>query len=408
MSEPMCKEIKRRGYKLFLTDGNTDCYCRPLADQFHQVSVYDVATNLDLGRILLDLDDVMPHEIAAVLTINTDAGPTVSALAEYFDLPGIGRDKAELVKDKIRMRQQLDWSHPYFSVHYIGMKPDNYYPVKCFPLVVKAPDQAGSRGFEIANNNPSLNRIIAARQFEGNLLLEQLLVGENIIPEWYDKYDFDTSEAAFDFFVEDGEVIYANGALRMFWADQPGIEAGHINPFEAIANAEDMELIMVMAQAAATGLGIDWGVLKIDAIRDQRYGWCLLECATRLSGGFDHMYTSPLATGRDVTGVMLDVALGQKVDRSKLENRKGKIACCLAPRYWSGPIDGWTIRSKGFDAQKIFPMTQDYIKPIESNQDRPLFIITVADTAAEALDKAWRVRRFAEPIEKADKSWTQR
>ena len=82
MSVPMCHEIKRRGYRLLLTDSNPDCACHPLADEFSVVSVYDKAANLNYARSL-------PYKPVAVLTTGTDAGVEVSAVAAYFGLPAV-------------------------------------------------------------------------------------------------------------------------------------------------------------------------------------------------------------------------------------------------------------------------------------------------------------------------------
>jgi hypothetical protein len=388
MSVPMCEEIKRRGYKLLLTDGDPDCHCKRYADFFHTLDVYDVRDHLQFARS----SALTVCQIAAVLTIGTDAGPTVSALSEHFNLPGIGQKTAERVKHKGMMREILHSTHPLW-VHFILIENPtavvNHWQKTAaeaekfsYPAVVKVTNQQGSRGFSVCNNEQELLKAIMNCS-SNSFLIEEYLQGEDIIPEWRNKYGFDTSEAAFDFFVEDGKVILANGALRLFWVDQPGIEAGHINPFEAD------ERVIQLAQEAADGLGVTWGVLKIDVKKDRRYGWCLLECASRLSGGWDHCYTSGIATGRDVTGVMLDVALGGNVDRSKLENRKKLFACAYAPRFPPGKIDGWRYTyPKQSDYEHVFVLVESEIKPLEVNQDRSFVMITKGATADGALEKA--------------------
>jgi biotin carboxylase len=402
MAVPMAKEIRRRGYGLILSDMNPDCEVRKLEleDSFYRLDVYDIEEHLKMASI--------HNSPAAVLCIGCDAAPTVSALSEFFGLPGIGRAKAERAKDKAQMRQTLDLAHPDYAIvdktkgednpATRGLfKTDRYgvlerstedreegyrIPIieeKDFPVVIKAPDQAGSRGVSVAYDMDQFLTQIVQNPSQ-ILVIEEMLQGEDIIPGWREKYGFDTSEAAFDFFVEEGEVIPANGALRMFWCDQPTIEAGHINPFDA-----DSEVI-ALAQQAADGLEIDWGVLKIDLKKDKRYGWCLLEVATRLSGGFDHMYTAPLATGRDITGVMLDVALGRKVDREKLAKQKNKVACCYAPRWPPGPVLTWQREPSIYDYS--FTLAKKDIRPLTCNQDRSVFLITSGDTYVEALHKA--------------------
>ena len=131
-------------------------------------------------------------------------------------------------------------------------------------------------------------------------------------------------EVAFDFFVENGHLVLASSAYRIFEKGKFGIELGHINPWKP-----PKELI-ALSKKVAEKLGVTFGPLKLDYIYDKRYGWILEECATRLSGGFDHMVTGKLI-GKDVTGVMLDVALGKPANPTKLVAKKDKFACAYAP-----------------------------------------------------------------------------
>lgn len=392
MSVPMCKEIKRRGYKLLLTDGNPVCYCKQFADLFHTLNVYDVKANLNFARSLPECLG-SGAEIAAVLTIGTDAGPTVSALSDFLDLPSVGQGVAEMVKDKASMRLKTNFAHPRYIVSrhlYTSLlrSGGREIPDDIYPAVAKPVDQAGSRGIETVYNKAELDQYIK-RQKPNELLLEELLIGKDVIPAWRQRYGVDTSEAAFDFFIEDGEVIYANGALRLFWTDQPTIEAGHINPF--VANVE----IMQIARQATEKLGVTWGPFKIDVKQDRRYGWCLLECASRLSGGYDHMYTSPLATGKDITGVMLDVALGGKVDRIKLIPKKSLVACSLSPRYEEGYVSHW---HKPARAAHLFITKEKQIPELTCNQDRPAFVIGCGGSRDEAISRTVKLSKQLWPV----------
>jgi len=392
MAEPMAMEIDRRGYKLILTDGNENCHCRYQASHFEKLSVYDVQAHLDMAA---KYDQVGQAEIAAVLTIGTDAGPTVSALSEHLGLSGVGRQVAENTKNKIEMRKVTELPHPYYFIYSYRENEGsdnqviNRLSSDNMPLVIKSPRQAGSRGLEIVYNKADMDA--ALNQRTEDALIEELLIGVDIIPEWRQKYGFDTSEAAFDFFVEGGQIICVNGALRMFWVDQLGIEAGHINPF--YPNDE----IVWLARVAARKLGVTWGPFKIDVKKDRRYGWCLLECATRLSGGFDHMVTAPLSTGRDATGIMLDVALGDGVDKEKLYVTSDGVACCFAPRYDPGEIGGWELWGAEEIAEQIFFMKHKGIDPLVQNQDRPVFIITKDINNDKALGDAMLAAEKIQP-----------
>jgi len=391
MSEPMCHEIKNRGYELLLTDRNPSCHCRQFADRFYpklpkgntsHYSVYDPFNNLAIAR-LEGGSGSKYGPASAVLTIGTDAGPMVSQLSFFFDLPRIHTSTALSVKDKIRMRSLIDSDYPNW------MLID-----KCFsdaplslPFVAKLPNLSGSRGFQLIKSTNDWQVYQYANKDEDAILVEEYMEGVDLRPEWRE-YGFDTSEVALDFFVQDGQVIYANGALRLFWADMAGIEAGHINPFEAD------EEIMALAQGAAAKLGVNWGPFKMD-LKYTRQGWAILECATRLSGGFDHGFTAPLATGRNITSAMLDVALGGHVDSEKLLNRKGKFAACYAPRFEQGKIGGFNYPEDGLDL--IFENHNGQINKLTCNQDRPLFLIKQGDTEDEALKNVIQYAKKVKP-----------
>lgn len=395
MSLPMCQEIKRRGYSLLLTDLDPACPCRPLADRFAPVSVYGVKDNLNFARYGLHVKPV------AVLTAGTDAGAEVAVLAHHFGLPGTDPKVAYIVHSKIALRQALDMLHPQYAVGTAG----NFLDWDIYPCVVKAANASGSKGFSLVSKVEempgAISKAILANRGGSQVLVEELLKGQDTMPEFS---EFDTSEASIEGFVVDGRWVYANGALRLFDRSRAGIEAGHFNPFEVTPE------ITALAQMAAERLGVTSGVLKLDLKLDRRYGWCILEAAVRLSGGYDSSFTSPLATGRDVYGAALDLALGLPLDPGKLENKKGRVACCLAPVHKPGKISGWQTpdgaivqtNKTGFMNEQgegfIFYRTNTEIKPLESNADRPVFVIADGVNHQEAYETARGLAERVRPI----------
>jgi biotin carboxylase len=379
MALPMAQEIKRRGYKLLLTDINAACVCRPLADRYAGVSVYSEAANLDFARQL----DVRP---VAVVTAGTDAGVEVSAIAEYFSLPAAPLAVSKRVRNKAMMRSVLDLPYPRYkaAVMYSQLAEWDIYP-----CVVKPGDNSGSKGFSVVRSRDELaaafNRAQVANRTGHLVLVEEMLRPKNVMPELK---DFDTAEISLDFLVENGQTVWANGALRLFHKNLPGIEAGHFNPY----TPDDS--IIQQVQKMAEKLGVTTGPLKVDFMQDDRYGWVLQEAATRLSGGFDSGFTSPLATGRDVYGAYLDLSLGQGLDPGKLEDKKGRVACCLAPVHRPGKIKGWQEPDEGI----VFYNAQTEIRPLVSNSDRPVFVVADGQDHQEAYAAAKALAERVKPI----------
>ena len=390
MSEPMCKEIKSRGYNLLLTDKNSNCHCLSYADKFKPISVYDEFNSMALARLCREKPRV-------VLCIGCDAGPTQSLLTDYFDLPGVEYHIAVGVKNKGLMRERLKFEHPKWM--YIPDSEERKDNLRNFdkinfsnvlPGIAKWLTGSGSKGLRYISDVEDIENY-DEDQCYFDWLLEEYCTGKDLFPQIE---QFDTSEVALDCLIENGKVIYLNGALRLFWRDRIGIEAGHINPF--IPDREIMDIV----ELAASRLGVDCGIFKIDLKYTEKYGWIVLECATRPSGGLDHMYTSPLATGKDITGIILDAALGLELDEKKLEIKLPyQYTCAYAPKFKPGKIAGWysTVHQQKDKPDHVFKLAQGEIRELESNQDRPLFVIATDDDMIGAMNKAIELSRFVQP-----------
>lgn len=379
MQRPMAQEIKRRGYKLLITDLNPDCVCRELADQFEQVNIYSVKDNLAFAKTLIE------NPPAAVLTVATDAGVEVAWLGWHFSLPAVDPDAARKARNKAEMREAIDAMYPAYKTGYAN----RFGEWDIYPCIVKPNNSSGSRGLSVVHKpedfQAALDKAEKANRVGELVIVEEMLEGLDTMPSFK---DYDTSEVALDFLVYDGKVHYANGALRLFRKDRTGIEAGHINPY--IPGPD----IMRLAQDAASALGVDRGPFKLDLKRDRRYGWCILEAATRFSGGFDHMHTAPMATGKDITGAMLDYALGLPLDPDKLEIKSDGYVCAYAPVYEPGKIIGWEIDG----INDVFVLENEEIKELKDNSNRPVFVLAKGEQPTVAYQAAKEAGEKVRPV----------
>ena len=412
MSEPMADHIKRRGYRLLLSDADPNARCRMYAEHFLQVSVYDVSAHYIKAALISS--DGLPTEhglvtkknMQAVLCIGCDSGPTVSAvsegLGEFYIWPSFAA--AVNTKNKALMRNQMGLHFPLWHAvsningrifvqeydHWVRKAKAAGVPE--LPLVVKPVDDRGSRGLQVWHGDEADMPVR-----DGDYLIEQYLEGVDVLPDGV-LAPFDTSEAAFDYLVEEGKVYWLNGALRMFWRDRPGIEAGHVNPYFAPTQVNEL------AQLAAERLQIQRGILKLD-VKQTPQGWALLELATRPSGGYDHMYTSDMAlegtSVRRCTEAIFDLALGNRVHptdkfrAASIVAAGHKVAVCLAPIHKPGKIESWSIPNP--DGCRVFTTTMQ-VRELRANQDRPVFVLGAADTLAEAYEKVDTLARQVQPV----------
>lgn len=372
---PIIQEFKKRGLDVLVSDKNINCAGAEYADAVIQLDTHDVNAH---GMYAQELE----HRPSAVVADAIDAGPTVSMLAEIYNLPACSYRAAETARNKAKMRQALDSSHPVSlpittRVYSSFATAVDIWHLKTamqlcptYPCIVKPTDNSASRGITKCHTDMELIAAItharAYNKYSDTVLIEECLSGP---------------ERATDWFVENGQVTYVNGAERKFAPD--GIlELGHLNP-APLPDARMLEL----AQEAAQRLNIRTGPFKIDFMYDQNYGWCILECATRWSGGFDHTHTQVYATGRDLVKVLADYALTGRIDRQDLAPKWQKYSVAYAPIL----PEGFDLQPKHVKLLQTRPGIKDVIAraygPIQKWQncaDRQLFIIAVGDTPEQA------------------------
>ena len=375
MQIPLIEECKRRGYGVICTDGDANAPGATIADQFINIDTYDVYTHIDLAN-------AMSIKPVAVITAGADVGPTVSAIADEIGLPAVPYEVAKRVRNKAQMRRALNASHPvWMEVKFSDdvrekwnslCKHNNVDP---YPCVVKPLERAGSKGITLVKSPFSFERALKKARIADNgmnatCIIEEMLHGY---------------EVATDTFIVDGKYRYANSVYRMFSKQRFGVERGHLNPYRLTPRMKSM------IKTASKRLGVDWGAFKVDFIVDDRYGAVISECATRLSGGFDHMYATPVATGMNITGYMVGLALGERPNQKMLYNTLHKVACTYSLVGEPGKIK--SIQFPEYEWLRHTFVTKPFMQDVEDCTQRTIFIITVGDDYYQAYKRARIVER---------------
>jgi len=380
MQVPLIREAQRRGFRVLVSDRNISAPGVAIADGALHLDTYDVRRHLEAAKTLTSRP-------AAVLTAGADVGPTVSALAERYGLRAASYEAAYTARNKALLRLKLTQPHPVFQIvtvddphalsemwEHEALKWERTaydHGIQAYPCVVKPSDNSASRGHTLVRQRQdfaeALKHAWSFLKDSDRILIEEFLTG------W---------EAAFDWFVaEDGTLHFANGARR-FFHPRYGLEAGHVNPQLPPPSAA------ALAVLAAEKLKVV-GPFKTDFMFTEQYGPILLECATRLSGGFDHMYTGLMATGRDITGALLNWALGQDY-LPLLEPRHAGYAAAYSPVLAPGKVARWELtaaRSRYPEARIFITSPHEIPEPGHCGQ-RALFVLERGVTAEEAWQRA--------------------
>ncbi len=391
MQVPIIKEMRSRGFSIMVTDRDINAPGCMLADTVVQLDTYDEYGHMELAETLTTLP-------CAVLTDAADVGPMVSMLAEYFDLPACSFYAAQGARDKALMRHALRLEHPVYSFSLSDSDPGQVFSnwehkaseagIRHYPAIVKAADACATRGVTKVNSYtdfaPAVAEAIRNNHESKYILVEECLYGEEYATDW---------------FVDprDSDVTFVNGAKRVFdkTPGNFGIELGHTNPW--LPPVEVYEL----ANLAVAKLQIDQGPFKMDLLHDKRYGWCILECATRWSGGFDHTHTAVYSTGRELVKVLADYVLGCKIDYWNIGMPVDHCyAAAYAPQFRPGKIAGWD----GIESAQAMPgikevivLNSSEIGQLKNCAARPLFVIAVGPTENAAWGRAVDVAKLIKP-----------
>jgi biotin carboxylase len=314
------KKIKNDGFQLILTDMNPKCYCNKYADEFIELDTFDINRNLEKAKDLR-----VKYEIKAVLTAAADCHEIVAHVAKYLQLPGINPVISNICRQKYKTREALTEAgllQPRFIV------VDNIQDAREFakkinvPVVMKATDNSGSRGFSFIESAKDIN------DDNFNLALENGTSGKIIIEELLQPRGDIISEQSVETLWANGKMYWLNWVDRVFRSDLDllgidtdiyedigwAVELGHINP--AVHDDEIKNNVKDLIYQAGTAIGFHkqkgTHILKADIMLTVN-GPVILELTPRLSGGWDSSGTTP-ARGADFIGGVIEICKGNDFD----------------------------------------------------------------------------------------------
>jgi biotin carboxylase len=372
------------GLHVVVSDGSPQAPGLAEADDGIVASTYDVDATIEAARRYSRTE----RPLDGVMTVAADVPLTVASVAEAFGLPGIPVDAARLAADKVAMKQRFvdqGIAIPWFSIMESAGVLRATVEERGLPLVVKPVDSRGARGvlrlvagvdldwaYEHAKKWSPTGRVMVEEYLPGpQLSTESLLVdGVGYTPGFCDRnYEFLDRFAPW---------IIENGG------EQP-----------SVLSVFDRASVSDMAVRAGAALGITTGIVKGDMVLTPD-GPKVIEVAARLSGGWFSTDQIPLATGVDLVGAAIRVALGDPVPAADLAPVK---ADGIAIRYFF-PEPGRVVAIDGADRFRGLPWVHrmgfsvapgDVVGAPTDHTRRAGFVITSGTTRTEAVARAMDV-----------------
>jgi len=381
------QRAKELGLRVAAVDRNPDALGLAEADVGRVVDYANPDAVLKaLGRLKID----------GVLTVSADSAvPTVAAIAERRGLPGIGVETAHLMTHKVAMRRRLADAgvpQPRFAALRRISERRRALDEVGVPAVLKPADSGGQRGvFRV----DSLDDVDAH-------LHESLSIsptGEAILEEFIDGTEMN------------GIVVARRGGqIPLTLSDRlrppgPGFGVGWIHVYPATVYGDRLDESERVAVYTVKSLGLENGVAFPQLIATPDGRVVMIECAARIPGG-QMADLVRHAVGVDLVEVQLRLALGEELPDELVLPRFNQP---LAIRFLTaepGPLStGRVVRVGSLEKVLAFPgvvqadtylQVGETIRPVRVDGDRRGYVIAIADTNLEALDRAEAAARLVD------------
>lgn len=296
---PLINFVKSKGYRTIVVSIPGDYPGFLHADR----SIYcDIR---DGEKILTMISD---ENIVAVMTDQTDISvPTVAYLNQKLGLHGNSEHIAHIYSNKNMMRQLCDEINIPNLQH---IRISNISDAKnwtIYPAMLKPEDSQGSRGVYKVNSFDELSDLLDSAlsySHSGFAILEEFFEGQEIVVEGY---------------VQDGEYInFGIGDRKYFSIKDKFIPSQTI--FPSLVNESLLTKIVDNERKIHKYISPSFGMIHSEYLLNEATNeFYLIETALRGGGVYISSHLIPLYTGFNNYELLLNNALGKKVDLSLVE-----------------------------------------------------------------------------------------
>jgi biotin carboxylase len=377
---------QERGLRVVAVDRNPEAPGLEAADVGEAVDFTDVDAVTEVAR---------RHSVDGALTVSADrAVPVVAAVTERLGLPSIGSETAHVMTHKIAMRRRfadLGVPQPEFAAVRTVREGKDALATVGLPAVLKPADSGGQRGIFYLGTEDDLEAHLWAA-------LRESPAEEAIVESFHDGLELNGIAVA-----RGGEVKVLTLSDRLR-PPGPGFGVGWIHVYPASIYGDVLEEAERVAAHSVHALGLRDGIafpqllVSPDGVR-------VVETAARIPGG-QMADLVRHAVGIDLVEIALRQALGEEVPDELVDC---SVKQPLAIRFLTaepGPLrTGKVTRigslepvlaAEGVVQADTYLQVGETIRPVERDGDRRGYVIAVADTSVEALERAEAAARLLE------------
>lgn len=371
---PAIRKAKELGYRIILVDYNPEAVGFELAD------VKLVVSTLDQEEVYRQALIYNPD----VVITSTSDGPVRTAAYVNEKLgkkPDLSYEDSLCATIKSYMRDRLKENHVPIPEYYVVKDYDEFQAaVKALrgSCIVKPADNAGSRGVVALDDSKAQSAEELRRIYEyskdnsrnGTVMVEEFMTGP---------------EVSVEAMTVEGETTILTITDKFITPPPYFVEIAHSEPSRL--DQDIQERIKQIAKQAVAAIRLQNGPSHTE-IKVTEEGPKIVELAARLGGDFITSKLVPLSTGVDMVGASVLLATGEKADLAHkwqkgsaihfIQGKEGVIRRI--------EIDEALAHMPGVEEVVLYKKAGDAVSGTRSSNDRLGHIITVGETAEEAME----------------------
>ncbi len=383
---PGIRRARELGLHVVVADHDPAAPGMALADDQLVISTYDARGMAEAAARFARA----VRRIDGVLSIAANVPLTVATVAERLGLPGPSIETARLASDKLAMKERFASAGvpiPWYQAVESATALAAIARQRGLPLVIKPVDSRGARGvlrltpavdlgwaFDHSRSASPTGRVMVEEYLPGpQYSTESVLLASGAWMPGLAERNYERLERFAPFIIEDG-----------------GQQPPDLSPVDRQALAD-------LTEAAGRALGVTQGIVKGDLVITPD-GPRVIEVAVRLSGGWFSTDQVPLATGVDLVGAAIKMAVGEPLDPATLvpQRRQGVAIRYFFPR--AGRVESIEDEGRfrnvpGINRIGFFVRAGDRIGTPTNHTQRAGFVIATGATCAEAVGRAESVAR---------------
>lgn len=312
MQAPLIRRAKELGHFIITIDRDKNACGNIFSDRSYEIDTNDYDSILKIA---------VQEKINGILTSSDLPVRVVASVCEKLKLPGLSKNSANICTNKYLLRQHLYSNGFHVPRFHLIKSLTDVNTIDFFPAILKPLDSSGSRGVRRVN---SMDDLLSSLPYS----LSFSKCGEAVVEEFIDGPEYSI------------ETLTQKGTTNIIAITEKTVKGHNNNYFVEDRHVIPANITEKTKECISKAVYKFIETLKLrdspthTEVKVSSNGVYIIESGARLGGDFIASDLVPLATGIDMLGNAIRIALGENIDITFQKNKYAGIQFINAENYY--------------------------------------------------------------------------